>query len=140
MIEEQGAGESPRGDGPAFDRPDPKILDRFPNPATPDNSAGGIEISIRAPEFTCVCPMTRQPDFATIAIRYEPGEWCVESKSLKLYLMGYRNHGAFHEAVVNRIGNDLVELLDPVGLEVSGEFMPRGGISFWPRFTYRSTS
>ena len=137
MTEDLGMGERTQKDGPAFNGPDPSILDRFPNPANDRTQAGGIDISIRAPEFTCVCPMTRQPDFATIEIRYEPDEWCLESKSLKLYLMGYRNHGAFHEAVVNEIGNDLVDLLEPVELEITGEFMPRGGISFWPRFTYR---
>jgi len=93
-------------------------------------------IKITAPEFTSLCPMTGQPDFATIKIRYRPRDWCVESKSLKLYLMSFRNSGEFHESCVGRIANDLVALLDPDFLRVRGEFTPRGGIPFWPDVRY----
>src|SRR5262249_18367732 len=84
-------------------------------------------ISFEAPEFTCLCPMTGQPDFATIRIRYTPDALCVELKSLKLYLWSFRDEGAFHEAVTNRIANDLIALLDPRFLEVEGDFYVRGG-------------
>jgi 7-cyano-7-deazaguanine reductase len=83
---------------------------------------------MECPEFTCVCPMTGQPDFATIRIRYIPAERCVELKSLKLYLWSFRDEGTFHEAVTNRICDDLVALLDPTFVEVVGDFSVRGGI------------
>jgi 7-cyano-7-deazaguanine reductase len=122
-----------------YDAPDPKVLERFPSPfddmkENPHKVKGSIEISV--PEFTSICPVTRQPDFATIKIRYTPKKWCVESKSLKLYLMGFRNFGAFHESCINRICNALVELLNPHSIEVVGEFTPRGGIPFWPTATW----
>jgi 7-cyano-7-deazaguanine reductase len=101
-----------------------KDLQTFPNPA-PERDYG---IDFEAPEFTCVCPMTGQPDFATIRIRYVPDERCVELKSLKLYLWSYRDEGAFHEAVTNRIADDLIAALDPRFLEVEGDFYVRGGI------------
>ncbi|MFZ2493103.1 MAG: preQ(1) synthase [Thermoanaerobaculia bacterium] len=100
-------------------------LETFPNPA-PERD---YEIAFEAPEFTCLCPMTGQPDFATIRIRYVPDERCVELKSLKLYLWSYRNEGAFHEAVTNQIANDLIAALDPRYLEVEGDFYVRGGIT-----------
>jgi len=81
------------------------------------------------PEFTCVCPRTGQPDFATLRIRYVPGPRCYELKSLKLYLGAFRQEGHFHEDVVNRILDDLVRLLDPIWMEVRGEFHVRGGIA-----------
>lgn len=84
------------------------------------------------PEFTTLCPITSQPDFGKIFINYIPRERMVESKSLKLYLFSFRNHGDFHEDVVNVILNDLVALMDPRYIEVKGEFMPRGGISIHP--------
>jgi 7-cyano-7-deazaguanine reductase len=98
--------------------------------ATFDNPRPGRDYEIRfeCPEFTCVCPMTGQPDFATIRIAYVPGELCVELKSLKLYLWSYRNEGAFHEAVTNRILDDLVAALQPRRAEVVGDFSVRGGI------------
>ncbi|MCL4150049.1 UNVERIFIED_CONTAM: hypothetical protein GTU68_036997 [Idotea baltica] len=99
-------------------------LESFPNPS-PDRA---YEIRFECPEFTCVCPKTGQPDFATIRIRYSPAENCVELKSLKLYLWSYRNEGAFHEAVTNQILDDLVELLQPHSMTVEGDFMVRGGI------------
>jgi len=96
-------------------------------------------VRIEAPEFTSLCPKTGQPDFATIVIDYQPDLWCVESKSLKLYLGSYRMHGAFHESCVSAISTALVELLDPVALTVEGRFTPRGGIPFWPRIQYSRT-
>lgn len=99
-------------------------LESFPNPR-PDRP---YEIRFECPEFTCVCPKTGQPDFATIRIRYTPAETCVELKSLKLYLWSYRDEGAFHEAVTNQILDDLVALLSPRNITVEGDFMVRGGI------------
>lgn len=96
----------------------------FPNP----NPERDYEIAFEAPEFTCLCPMTAQPDFATIRIRYVPDQKCVELKSLKLYLWSYRDEGTFHEAVTNRIANDLIAALDPRYLYVEGDFYIRGGI------------
>ena len=83
---------------------------------------------MECPEFTCVCPMTGQPDFATIRIKYVPAEKCVELKSLKLYLWSFRDEGTFHEAVTNRICDDLVAALQPRWVEVMGDFTVRGGI------------
>jgi len=99
-------------------------LETFPNP----NPERDYEIAFEAPEFTCLCPMTAQPDFATIRIRYVPDEKCVELKSLKLYLWSYRDEGTFHEAVTNRIANDLIAALAPRYLYVEGDFYIRGGI------------
>jgi 7-cyano-7-deazaguanine reductase len=101
-----------------------KSLATFPNPSP----ARDYEIRFECPEFTCLCPMTGQPDFATIKIAYVPDRSCVELKSLKLYLWSYRNEGAFHEAVTNRILDDLVEALKPRRCEVVGDFFVRGGI------------
>ncbi|HUP65562.1 MAG TPA: preQ(1) synthase [Thermoanaerobaculia bacterium] len=99
-------------------------LETFPNP----NPERDYEIAFEAPEFTCLCPMTGQPDFATIRIRYVPAATCVELKSLKLYLWSFRNEGAFHEAVTNRIADDLIAAIDPRKLIVEGDFFVRGGI------------
>ncbi|MCC6409662.1 MAG: NADPH-dependent 7-cyano-7-deazaguanine reductase QueF [Planctomycetes bacterium] len=95
-----------------------------------DNPRHGREYEIRfdCPEFTCLCPKTGQPDFATIRIRYTPNARCVELKSLKLYLWSFRDEGHFHEAVTNRILDDLVALLAPKKMVVEGDFMVRGGI------------
>jgi len=101
-----------------------KTLETFVNPS-PERD---YEIRFTCPEFTCLCPLTGQPDFATIRIRYVPDLRCVELKSLKLYLWSYRNEGAFHEAVSNRILDDLVAALAPRHLTLEGEFMVRGGI------------
>jgi len=101
-----------------------KSLESFPNPAP----GRDFEIRFEAPEFTCLCPMTGQPDFATIRIRYVPDELCVELKSLKLYLWSYRDEGAFHEAVTNKILDDLVAAIAPRKLTVEGDFWVRGGI------------
>jgi 7-cyano-7-deazaguanine reductase len=101
-----------------------KQLETFPNP----NPERDYEIAFEAPEFTCLCPMTGQPDFATIRIRYVPDQKCVELKSLKLYLWSYRDEGAFHEAVTNRIADDLIAALAPRSMEIEGDFWVRGGI------------
>jgi len=100
-------------------------LKTFPNP----NPERDYEIFMDCPEFTCLCPMTGQPDFARIEIRYIPDELCIELKSLKLYLWSYRDEGAFHEAVTNRILDDLVKALSPRRMEVEGHFNVRGGIT-----------
>jgi len=99
-------------------------LEVFPNPRIERD----YEISFECPEFTCLCPRTGQPDFATIRITYSPGDRCVELKSLKLYLWSYRNEGAFHEDVVNRILDDLVAACAPRRMKVVGDFLVRGGI------------
>jgi 7-cyano-7-deazaguanine reductase len=101
-----------------------KQLDTFPNPA-PERD---VEVRCECPEFTCLCPKTGQPDFATIRIRYVPDRLCVELKSLKLYLWSYRGEGAFHEAVTNRILTDLVAVTQPRRMTVEGDFWVRGGI------------
>lgn len=101
-----------------------RILERFENP----EPARDFEITFDCPEFTCLCPLTGQPDFARIEISYVPDAWCVESKSLKNYLWSYRNEGAFHEKVTNAIADDLVAALGPRKLKVSGHFNIRGGI------------
>jgi 7-cyano-7-deazaguanine reductase len=140
MAHDQGLRSLGRAVPAPHDRPAPEILDRFPNPSAVarENPAGAfLALRIDAPEFTSLCPMTGQPDWARMVIRYQPDQWCVESKSLKLYLGSFRNHGEFHEACVNRICNDLVALLDPQWLIVEGRFTPRGGIPFWPIAVYR---
>ena len=101
-----------------------KKLETFPNPA-PERD---YEIAFDCPEFTCICPKTGQPDFAHFRIRYTPDALCVELKSLKLYLWSYRNEGAFHEAVTNRILSDLVKATKPRFMVVEGDFFVRGGI------------
>jgi 7-cyano-7-deazaguanine reductase len=99
-------------------------LQTFPNP----RPGREYEIAFECPEFTCLCPLTGQPDFATIKIRYTPGDLCVELKSLKLYLWSFRDRGAFHEAVTNEILDRLVAALQPIRIEVIGDFKVRGGI------------
>src|ERR671913_591460 len=100
-------------------------LETFPNPR-PERD---YEINMECPEFTCVCPRTGQPDFATIRINYVPDKLCIELKSLKLYLWSYRNEGAFHEAVINQICDDIVKAIAPRSITVSGKFWVRGGIT-----------
>lgn len=125
-----------------YDKPEAGLLERFPSPFADSefnrNSVTGT-VKINCPEFTSLCPKTGQPDFATIIIEYEPGEWCVESKSLKLYLGSFRMTGEFHESCVTRITNDLVDLLRPNWIQVKGEFTPRGGIPFWPTCYWNET-
>jgi 7-cyano-7-deazaguanine reductase len=101
-----------------------KTFISFPNP----NPGRDYLIHMQIPEFTCLCPMTGQPDFATIALDYIADRRCVELKSLKLYIWSYRNEGAFHEAVTNRILDDLVRALAPRFMRVSAKFFVRGGI------------
>jgi 7-cyano-7-deazaguanine reductase len=110
----------------------PNVLERFSNKHVDHD----YFVKFNCPEFTALCPITGQPDFATIYISYIPNEYCVESKSLKLYLFSFRNHGDFHEDVVNVIMNDLVKLLNPRYIEVWGKFLPRGGISIDPYCNY----
>ncbi|MEC9465602.1 MAG: preQ(1) synthase [Myxococcota bacterium] len=102
-----------------------KELDTFENPAPTRD----YEIRFDCPEFTCLCPKTGQPDFATIRIRYVPDQRCVELKSLKLYLWSYRTEGAFHEAITNKILDDLVAVTQPRKMTVEGDFWVRGGIT-----------
>ena len=101
-----------------------KNVETFPNP----NPERSYTIDFTCPEFTCVCPKTGQPDFATIKISYVPDQKCVELKSLKLYLWSYRNEGVFHEAVTNKILDDLVAATHPRSMIVTGDFFVRGGI------------
>ena len=102
-----------------------KQLETFANP----KPGREYHIAFECPEFTCLCPMTGQPDFATISIDYVPDALCVELKSLKLYLWSYRDQGAFHEAVTNQICDDLVAATSPRSITVSGKFWVRGGIT-----------
>ncbi|PWL17793.1 NADPH-dependent 7-cyano-7-deazaguanine reductase QueF [Falsochrobactrum shanghaiense] len=104
--------------------PEEAILERVSNP----QSGTPYCIRFTAPEFTSLCPMTGQPDFAHLVIDYIPSDWLVESKSLKLFLFSFRNHGAFHEDCTVSIGKRLVELLDPQWLRIGGYWYPRGGI------------
>lgn len=104
--------------------PEQDILERVQNPQADVDYA----IRFTAPEFTSLCPMTGQPDFAHLVIDYIPGDWLVESKSLKLYLGAFRNHGAFHEDCTVSIARKLVDLLDPKWLRIGGYWYPRGGI------------
>lgn len=119
----------------SYSEPDARLLEFFKSPLMQNGGFHSI-VNIRCPEFTSLCPKTGQPDFATIVIDYRPFEKCVESKSLKLYLGSFRMHGEFHESCVQRIANDLITLLDPLWMRVTGEFTPRGGIPFWPTVEY----
>ena len=110
----------------------PEVLETFEN-RHKDND---YWVQFNCPEFTSLCPITGQPDFAEIKIHYIPGERMVESKSLKLYLFSFRNHGDFHEDCVNTIMKDLVRLMQPKYIEVLGLFTPRGGISIYPYANY----
>ncbi len=119
-------GQDVRG----FDSPEQAVLERVPNP-----QAGQLYLArFTVPEFTSLCPVTGQPDFAHLVIDYAPGDWLVESKSLKLYLGAFRNHGAFHEDCTVAIGRKLVETAQPRWLRIGGYWFPRGGIPidvFW---------
>jgi len=110
----------------------PEVLEAFDN-KHPNND---YWVTFECPEFTSLCPITGQPDFATIRINYIPDIKMVESKGLKLYLFSFRNHGAFHEDCVNIIMNDLIELMSPKYIEITGIFTPRGGISIYPYANY----
>ena len=111
---------------------DPSVLETFQN----KHPGNDYFVKFNCPEFTSLCPITGQPDFATIYISYIPNELMVESKSLKLYLFSFRNHGDFHEDCVNIIMKDLIKLMDPKYIEVWGKFLPRGGISIDPYCNY----
>ena len=100
------------------------VLETFPNP----EPGRDYKIRMRIPEFTCLCPKTGQPDFATLHLEYVPDRKCVELKSLKLYVWSFRNEGAFHEAVTNRILDDLVRLMQPRFIRLTADFNVRGGI------------
>ena len=110
----------------------PGVLEAFTN----KHLENDYWVHFDCPEFTSLCPITHQPDFATILIDYIPDIKMVESKSLKLYLFGFRNHGAFHEDCVNLIMKDLIRLMEPRYIEVTGIFTPRGGISIHPYCNY----
>ena len=114
----------------AWNSPDEAVLERAPNP-----QKGTLYLArFTAPEFTSICPVTGQPDFATLVIDYAPGDWLVESKSLKLYLTSFRNHGAFHEDCTVAVGKRIVETVAPTWLRIGGYWYPRGGIPidvFW---------
>ena len=111
---------------------DPSVLEAFSN-RHPERD---YWVEFLCPEFTSLCPITGQPDFAEVRILYIPDKKMVESKSLKLYLFSFRNHGDFHEDCVNIILDDLVKLMDPRYIEVLGLFVPRGGISIHPYANY----
>ncbi|MDQ0203999.1 preQ(1) synthase [Pectinatus haikarae] len=110
----------------------PEILETFEN----KHPNRDYWVKFNCPEFTSLCPITGQPDFATIYISYIPDRIMVESKSLKLYLVSFRNHGDFHEDVVNIIMDDLINLMQPRYIEIWGKFLPRGGISIDPYVNY----
>ena len=110
--------------------PEEAVLERVPNPQSDTNYL----VRFTIPEFTSLCPVTGQPDFAHLVIDYAPGKWLVESKSLKLYMQSFRNHGAFHEDCTVAIGKRLVKLLTPKWFRIGGYWYPRGGIPidvFW---------
>ena len=111
---------------------DPSVLEAFSN-QHPEND---YWVRFNCPEFTTLCPITGQPDFGEIRISYVPDQRMVESKSLKLYLFSFRSHGGFHEDCVNTIMKDLIKLMDPKYIEVTGFFVPRGGISIYPYANY----
>ena len=110
----------------------PELLETFEN----QHQENDYWVTLNADEFSSLCPITNQPDFATLIINYIPDVKMVESKSLKLYLFSFMNSGEFHEDVVNKIGKDLVELMQPKYLEVIGLFYPRGNISIHPTYSY----
>ena len=113
-----------------FSSPEAAVLERVPNP----HPGMAYLVRFTAPEFTSLCPVTGQPDFAHLVIDYVPGDWLVESKSLKLYLGAFRNHGAFHEDCTLAIAKRLVDVLSPQWLRIGGYWYPRGGIPidvFW---------
>lgn len=110
----------------------PEVLETFEN----KHQGRDYWVQFNCPEFTSLCPITGQPDFAEIKIAYIPNVKMVESKSLKIYLFSFRSHGAFHEDCVNIIMNDLIALMNPKYIEVTGIFTPRGGISIYPYANY----
>ncbi len=132
-TKEEMAGLTLLGHGAAYrDGYAPETLEAFPN----KHPGRDYFVKFNCPEFTSLCPMTGQPDFASLAIAYVPDARLVESKSLKLYLHSFRNHGDFHEDCVNIIMDDLIALMDPKYIEVWGRFAPRGGLSIDPYVNY----
>ena len=125
MDEHDGVTLLGKGETKYPSSPDEATLETFPN-AHPGR---GYTVRLECPEFTSVCPITSQPDFGRITIEYVPRERCIESKSLKLYLFSFRNHGSFGEAIVNRILDDVVAACAPRRATVVGSFTPRGGIT-----------
>ena len=121
---------------PRFDAPDVSILEAFPN----RYPGRDYVITFEHPEFTSLCPMTGQPDFGTIRVRYAPGEHCVESKSFKLYMGAFRNQGSFMESLTNRIADDLIAVLAPRRMTVEGIFNVRGGTHISVRVEHLSSS
>lgn len=111
-----------------YERPSSEILEVFPNPRLGSSFVIGLDCL----EFTSLCPITGQPDYGRIYVHYVPEAYCVESKSMKLYLGAYRNHGAFHEDCVNQVTEDLESRLRPLYIRVFGDFRPRGGIAIRP--------
>ena len=129
-----------------YDRPDAAVLETFPNPINAvlgaewlDGEILELPIKVVCTEFTSLCPLTGQPDFGQILVDYIPSKLCLESKSFKLYLMGYRQHGAFAETVAAMILEDLVKLLKPASCQVTAKFTARGAISFEPTAHYFAT-
>ncbi len=116
--------EQPGGRAAQPVSPDEAVIEKIANPAP----GAAYLVRFTAPEFTCLCPLTGQPDFAHLVIDYVPGEWIVESKSLKLYLGSFRNHGAFHEATTMTIAERLVAEIAPAWLRIGGYWYPRGGM------------
>jgi len=124
------------GSLPQIDTPSTALLETFVSPA-PKRC---YEVCFSSNEFTSMCPITGQPDYATITIRYVPKDRCVESKALKLYLRSFRNQGVFAESIVNRMLDDLVEVLSPRSMTVIGDFAPRGGIGLRVEVSYPEKS
>jgi 7-cyano-7-deazaguanine reductase len=124
------------GSLPQVETPSTTLLETFVSPAPKRR----YEICFSSNEFTSMCPITGQPDYATITIRYVPKERCVESKALKLYLRSFRNQGVFAESIVNRMLDDLMEVLSPRSLTVIGDFTPRGGIGLRVEVSYPEKS
>lgn len=131
MTDEPYAGLTQLGrPAPLPASPDAALLERVPNPAT----GQAYVVRFTCPEFTCLCPVTGQPDFAHIVIDYIPQDWIVESKSLKFFLISFRNHGAFHEATTMHIARRLIQAIAPAWLRIGGYWYPRGGMPidvFW---------
>jgi 7-cyano-7-deazaguanine reductase len=125
-----------RGTTYTFDNPDASQLEVFLYVKYPKLGALGQIVGFKTDEFTSICPKTGQPDFASLDIAYIPRDLGVESKSLKLYLFRYRNHGSFHEDCINKIASDLLDVLDPLYLRVIGDFTKRGGIAIKPITEY----
>ncbi|MCK5850540.1 MAG: NADPH-dependent 7-cyano-7-deazaguanine reductase QueF [Kiritimatiellae bacterium] len=122
-----------RGESPYPTSPDKAKLEAFEN----THRKRDYTITFECPEFTALCPITGQPDFGQITIQYVPDKLCLESKSLKLYLFSFRNHGTFHEEAVNRILDDIVRAIKPRSATVTGKFNPRGGIAIAVAASYK---